>query len=115
MFKKAFTDSPSRKSPEVSKIKLENVVNAPQKPTIKRSLRLLSNKILLSANAAINPIIKHPIILTTNVPYGNPTPTTEWIYVERKYLANVPIVPPIKRLIIFPILPPKIKKPLPNW
>jgi hypothetical protein len=49
-------------------MKVEKVVKAPQKPTIKRSLLLGPKMNLVSVIEIKKPIIKQPIIFTAKVP-----------------------------------------------
>jgi len=49
----------------------ENVVNPPQKPTVKKSRHSLLKKFPFSEIPKISPIKKHPTTFTTKVPKGN--------------------------------------------
>jgi len=74
IFRNALSISPFLTKFALSKIKVENVVNAPQKPVIKRSLWLYVRKNVSEDRFATIPIIKHPIKFTVNVPKGKPAP-----------------------------------------
>jgi len=75
-FKKALIVSPPLTRWAVSSIKVEKVVNAPQKPTMRSSLALGLRKNFSSETAASSPIRKQPMRFTAKVPYGNRLPNT---------------------------------------
>jgi hypothetical protein len=67
-FKKALETSPLFKRLAVSRMNVEKVVKAPQKPTIKKILLLGPKRNLVSVIDTKKPIIKHPATLTAKVP-----------------------------------------------
>ncbi len=65
---KALKFSPSFIKFTVSSMKVEKVVKAPQKPTIRRSLALGLKRNFSSESAARKPMRRQPIRLTVRVP-----------------------------------------------
>ena len=72
--KRALMVSPYFIKVAVSNINVEKVVNAPQNPTINKSLEFWSSKTFSCEMLVKNPIIKHPIKFTRTVPYGKAVP-----------------------------------------
>ena len=81
-------------------VKAENVVNPPQIPTIRNSRHSTVKIVLLSAIPVKNPIKKLPITLTKSVPTGIEKKSIVRFNLETKYLATLPINPPIPISII---------------
>lgn len=83
----------SRRSCAVSKAKLEKVVKAPKNPTrimIRYSLLMDTRCSIMDQ---INPKKKQPIMLTANVPHGNPIPKERLTPPDNPYLARDPREP----------------------
>lgn len=71
VYKKKLKISLSRSIAMFSAANAENVVNPPQKPTVRNKRHSVLIKSPFSAMPYISPISKQPRILTTKVPYGN--------------------------------------------
>ena len=61
---------PERNKFSDSKLKAENVVKPPRKPTTTKSLAFSEISPEIIKRPASKPIMKHPITLTVNVPSG---------------------------------------------
>ena len=68
IFKRVCNVSPSLIKLDVSRIKVEKVVKAPQKPTIRSNLPSGPIKNFSSASTEKSPIRKQPVKLTAKVP-----------------------------------------------
>ena len=93
---------PERNKFSDSKLKAENVVKPPRKPTTTKSLAFSEISPEIIKRPASKPIMKHPITLTVNVPSGKELElaTRSDIQSDNVYLntepANHPI--PTKRI-----------------
>lgn len=79
----------------LSKAKVENVVNAPRKPTIKKSLIEEDKTFFSEERDHKKPIRRHPTMLTIRVPQEKPSPSRLWAKVETRNRHSVPKAPPI--------------------
>ena len=74
---------------------MENVVNPPQKPTVRNIFHPgLSNE-LLSESPYINPIKKHPAMFTKNVPKGKADGKLSCINRDARNRDTLPKNPPV--------------------
>jgi hypothetical protein len=88
----------------------ENVVNPPQIPTIRNNLHSNDKTSLLEAIPVRKPIKKLPAMLTKRVPRGIEKKYTALFSFENKYLAMLPIKPPIPTINKF-YIPAYISNP----
>lgn len=56
---------------KLSNAKVENVVKEPKNPITRKNLKTSFTKSLFCNKLIINPIKKHPIMLTIKIPTGN--------------------------------------------
>ncbi len=88
----------------LSRAYVENVVKAPKKPTMKKSLPDGESTLLSIERDHANPIKKHPTIFTEAVPHEKPLPRVFWVKVDRKNLHSVPKAPPLPNIRILEII-----------
>jgi hypothetical protein len=95
VYNKKWKKSPSLSIARFSLAKVENVVNPPQKPTVRNIFHPELNKELLSDKPYISPIRKHPVIFTKKVPKGKAEGKLFCIIRDVRNLDTLPRNPPV--------------------
>jgi hypothetical protein len=103
-YRKATHECPCLIKLDVSSIKAEKVVKAPKNPTTKNKRALGDSANFDSESEIKNPIKKHPIKLTANVPNANLAPRKPFVVSDTKKRAIVPKEPAMIRISHFVIL-----------
>jgi len=94
VYKRTVRNCPFCMSIKFSLVKLEKVVNPPQKPTMSSKRKSPLIKSLLVLIPAKNPMIKLPTILTVNVPIGIASTCHDRFNFETKKRKTLPANPP---------------------
>ncbi len=87
--------SPSRNSARFSLAKVEKVVNPPQKPTVRNIFHPGVKREVLSEKPYINPMSRHPEILTKKVPKGKAEGKLFCMKRDARNLEILPRNPPV--------------------